>query len=170
MGEAQIDLSSAIQKSFESFAASIQEHRWFGRENEAVNAFAMGSLLSNLIPIGFHPTQVGIEVAVPQNPGAESPKGRAKKAVRKDLVIWPKAWMTCFDGARDKPSQYPLCVLEWKVDHPKEAADLRWLEDHAENGPLDGFSGYRVTMQTNPFGIVVDRVLKNETKLEWWTT
>ena len=91
------------------------------------------------------PTQVAIEVAVPQDPGWSA---RPKKNVRKDLVIWSEPASTNWVGGS------PLAVLEWKslnnvgvvervrAKREQHELDIKWLCGATER--LPGLSGYAV--------------------------
>jgi hypothetical protein len=76
-----------------------------GRENEVVNLYTFACLLARACRPGgpLDPTQLGIEVAVPQLRGRSN---RHQPDVRKDSVIWrpPRAtkWMAA------SPAQVPV--------------------------------------------------------------
>jgi hypothetical protein len=83
-------LDKLIRTALTEFAADLSSRKWHGRENELVNLFTFGHLLRLGCPPrgNLDPTQIGIEVAVPQLPyWGKNPK----RDVRKDLVIWPKS-------------------------------------------------------------------------------
>src|SRR5256885_13281345 len=86
-----------------------------------------------------HASQIGIEVAVPQLRGA-----KRKRQVCKDLVIWPRPMMTCWnkDGA---PVIHPLAVLQWKTGTaPVANDDFRWLSGYSRRNP--GVAAYAVAL------------------------
>jgi hypothetical protein len=122
---------------------------WYGKENDCVNRFALGFLLprGTAASVLRHPTQLGIEVGVPQPPGIGS-----KAAARKDLVIWPEPWMSCWDSA-GKPVARPVAILEWKVVHGRRLArgtshDRDWLAAFARW--QSGFVGLSVHLMARP--------------------
>lgn len=95
-----------------------------------------------------HPTQIGIEVAVPQ-----LKKPRAKSYVCKDVVIWrrPKGTAWAPDGSG---REYPQCVVEFKSINGNDAktaekrkrtehrSDMDWLGRTSKLAA--GFVGYAV--------------------------
>lgn len=98
---AQID--EIVKLSLTTLAEDIASG-WTGRrEREVVSLFCFGHLLRHCRPGSFlsDPTQIGIEVAVLQIPSQTALTGKAgsKEQVCKDIVIWPKARMTCWDDA-----------------------------------------------------------------------
>lgn len=149
-----LDLDLLIRTSLSDFANDLHEHEWHGRENELVNLFVFGHLLRlGCPPKGrLDPTQIGIEVAVPQllvrKPGA-------KKAVRKDLVIWRLPRTTFWSKSPDGDECPMLAVMEWKSlnnvgakenKHRKQEIftkhDIDWLQCSTRQHP--GMIGYAV--------------------------
>ena len=114
LSTSQEELESIIKTSLREFIKGINAEKWVGRENEAVNVFVFSYLLKKIKDgaILFNPGQIGIEVAVPQI-NFNKEKSKNKRQVRKDLVIWEKPFMTCFNKDK-KPENYPIAVLEWK--------------------------------------------------------
>lgn len=159
-GKTQLD--TIVGMSLASFYKDISQD-WWGRENEMVNLYAWCHLAKQvregtvLGDIG----QIGIEVAVRQlptelllkiNPGRQ----RSKKDVRKDLVIWPSARMTLW--MQSKPSNKPLAIMEWKVNHFHNSAahrknrndyqrDIEWLRQTSAQEDMPGFVGYAVLVE-----------------------
>ena len=89
-----------------------------------------------------HPTQVGIEVGVAQ------PRGFSRQAARKDVVIWPEPWMSCWNESFE-PVHKPIAVLEWKLVRTRgplkcHVHDRAWLSAFAEDEPEA--VGYAVTL------------------------
>lgn len=144
-------LDAVVRRSLRSFATDISLPSWQGREREMVSLYVMGHLLpccGKSAPFR-HPTQVGIEVAVPQ---LTRTKGAIrKKTVCKDVVIWPRPKMTCWKG---EDLTYPLAVMEWKTvndtDNPvalkrkqsEYQKDVEWLR--ATSLLAKSFVGYAV--------------------------
>lgn len=128
-------LEPMLRDAFTAFAEELASSSWRGKENDCVNLFAHGQLLARC-PTGIflHPTQIGIEVGVPQPPGVGE-KGAAKK----DLVIWPEPRMSTWN-AEWKPANIPAVVMEWKLCHARRrlvgcSHDRRWVESFARWQP-----------------------------------
>ena len=136
------ELESVIRRALTAFAADLGSCEWRGKENDCVNRFAHGFLLAHCRESSWlrHPTQIGIEVGVAQPPGVAT-----KAAARKDLVIWPKPWMSCWDSSW-RPVNQPAAIMEWKVVRGPAtgrgtAHDHRWLAAFANWQPdCVGFS------------------------------
>jgi hypothetical protein len=131
----------------------LSKSNWRGRERELISLFAFGYLQRHCKPrtVLRDPTQIGIEVAVPQ-----LPRRGAKAVVCKDLVIWPKPAMTVWDADR-KPSHDPLAILEWKVGQKKgRPADIDWLSAYSAHRP--DFVGFSVFCALGP-PVVLDVAL-----------
>ena len=79
------------------------------REREVLNLFLLGHLLPLVSPSGpiYSPGQLAIEAAVPQHKTATNP--RKEPDVCKDLVIWPRPWITV-----GTPRQVYLDVFRWQ--------------------------------------------------------
>lgn len=143
-----------------------------------VSLYVFGHLLKNCRADGIlrQPTQVGIEVAVPQlENGAEHPK--RKKVVRKDVVIWNNPNMTAWspDGLIGRQ---PIAVMEWKVIHRfnqrsrgatirGHAADKKWLKEKSRLLPY--FIGYAVLVERTGARnqLVCARVWRGEIEEDW---
>lgn len=72
--------------------------------------------------------------------------------VNKDLVIWGKPGMTCWDRmpAPDEklvPKNWPLRIIEWKraKSHRDARRDCEWLLDFCRRAPKS-FCGYSVVL------------------------
>lgn len=146
------DLPTQLDLAFRNFASWLRDdcHTLF-RENEAVNIFTFSFLLptaSGLSPFSS-PSQLGIEVAVPQVTG-----GDAKKLVRKDLVIWSHDARTCWSDG-NVPSNVPLAILEWKrpgwripssrsQSRVHSSQDIDWLKTFTRRYPAS--IGYSVNV------------------------
>jgi hypothetical protein len=153
-------LDQLILGAIDDLSRYLATHEWRGRENELINLFVFGHLLPAACPPNgsVDPTQIGIEVAVPQLADwGENPKTN----VRKDLVIRrsPRAtsW-TRHEGALSPV----LAILEWKslnnVGVPESApqkrrehqSDIGWLTRMTAQAA--GVSGYAVfaDLTSNP--------------------
>ncbi len=139
-------LDRLIRSTLTEFCDHLDSCLWWGKEHDFVNRYAHGFLMARCSPRSFlkHPTQIGIEVGVAQPKG----KGFLRPAARKDLVIWPRPWMSCWDDKYD-PTNHPMAVLEWKVR--LNARNLRcdrhdeaWLSAFAKSRA--DFVGYAVTL------------------------
>jgi hypothetical protein len=137
-------VGAIIQQSLSEFITVIFSSGWAGREREAISLYAIGFLQKNFrenAPL-YDSTQIGIEAAVPSS-REWNPKGR----VCKDLVLWPKPQMTCWN--KDwQITNYPLVIMEWKVYQPgnktKKAAlssdDIGWLRKYSQIYPTIGYA------------------------------
>jgi hypothetical protein len=119
---------SIAEQALASLDSYLRVSQWFGREHEVVNLFAHRFLLPMCAegsPLSS-PTQIGIEVAVPQVEAANR-----KRLVCKDLVLWPEAEMTVWghDGSLNVPS----VIFEWKTnDEGKCRGDIEWLKEFTQ--------------------------------------
>jgi hypothetical protein len=111
-------------------AADPHVRGWSAKERNWVNYFAHGFLLQQCRPNGVlrHPTQITIEVGVPQ------PPGYAKPTTNRDLVIWSDPGATCWNQAW-APVSHPLAIVEWKVHRPNRpnadvAKERTWLRKY----------------------------------------
>ena len=140
-----------VRETLNEFSDHLDKQQFSGKEHDLVNRYAHGFLMARCSPRSFlkHPTQIGIEVGVAQPKGS----GFLRPAARKDLVIWPKPWMSCWNASWEAEN-HPIAVLEWKVR--VKATELR-CDRHDENW-LTAFSkwqpdfvGYAVTLsRTRP--------------------
>jgi hypothetical protein len=118
-------LDAVISRSLTGFVRDLAEGNWTGRrEREMVSLFVFGHLLREVAPGGFihDTTQIGIEVPVPQ----VARSAHSKMQVCKDVVIWPKPLMTCWD-TDGNPTVGPAAILEWKLDE-ESRRDIDWLQ------------------------------------------
>ena len=147
------ELDDIVRQSLESLTTELHERRWTGqREREIVSLFCFGHLLRHCQASTAlaDPTQIGVEVAVPQVFGQRSFTGKdsQKDQVRKDIVIWRTPRATCWDF-EGKPTVHPLSVLEWKHNTGcLSAYDLRWLL--AYSSAVRDFVGYAVCTNWPP--------------------
>ena len=128
------EIDSLMRLSFSSLIEDVSAADWTGRrEREVVSLFCFGHLLRHCRPGTFlhDPAQVAIEVAVPQVAGQARRTGKAtsKGQVCKDIVLWPRPRMTCWDAA-GAPTVRPAGVIEWKHDEVDVSAyDVAWLAE-----------------------------------------
>ena len=172
----QISLDDIIRDSLVSFAKEALAGEWTGRrEREAVSLYVFGFLLKQVRPVGIlhDPAQIGIEFPVPQVPGTAETNGggrhREKSQVCKDLVIWPRPAMTCWDVAGN-PTISPLAVLEWKFGIEKTSRhNLEWLKAFSKNRPE--FTGFAISANRPgaAFLLRAVRVSKGEADFDWLT-
>lgn len=164
----RLELNKTIQNRLQVFLEYLNENDWMGREREAISLFAFKFLMESCKPDSLlnDPVQIGIEVAVPQ---VKKTGYKQKPQVCKDLVIWPEPGMTCWDS-EGKPTNYPLCILEWKFYKKEEVqGDVDWLIAFS-NGRKE-FTGYSVYLESSEEGYTIDlrRIYdgKEETGGDW---
>lgn len=171
-------LDAVIEAALQSMIADLRASAWCCRERELVSLFVLGHLIRLCVPNGVlhRPTQIGIEVAVPQLAGRGGQ--RKKPDVCKDVVIWAQPSTTCW-GRNGDDCLYPLSVLEWKSlnrhdrgalitqKRREHAADLHWL---AETSRIASpFVGYAVLVdqKASPVRVVVSRACQGEVTEGW---
>ena len=160
-------LEPMLREAFTAFAEELATSGWRGKENDCVNWFAHGHLLARCPASSFrHPTQIGIEVGVPQPPGVGQ-KGAAKK----DLVIWPEPWMSTWT-ADWRPARIPTVVMEWKLCHARKrligcAHDRRWVEGFARWQPGSLGLTVIVDLDARKHRVQVGRYFKNDAEPNW---
>ncbi|MFN0012081.1 MAG: hypothetical protein ACKVS8_10600 [Phycisphaerales bacterium] len=151
-----------VDRALRDLRAWLDSNTWIGRERELVSLFAFGHLVPLVSPRSVlrSAAQIAIEVGVKQTLLADPTQARRKEYVCKDLVIWPGAFMTCWNGAGE-PEQVPLAILEWKrggyrtplsprkpfshADH-----DQKWLMAYTKRFP--GCVGYSVALDRTTAG------------------
>jgi hypothetical protein len=109
-----------------------------------------------------HPTQLGIEVPVPQITGADR-----KTQVCKDVVIWPEPRMTCWDVAQ-QPTVPPIGILEWKFPSRRVySGDVEWLRSFSRMHPA--CTGYAISadLPGGAFRLSCTRVSGGIAEPEW---
>lgn len=158
MGTGPTALDPIVRGALESYVRDVFGTPWYGKEHDHVNRFAFGHLLplrSDNGPLR-DPTQIGLGVgmAQPRAVGVNS-------AARKDLVIWPKAGMACWNS-RWRPCNHPMALMEWKVRRRGGSfrgrnRDRAWLSAYARWRP--GFVGYSVAVdfEEEKFRLWVER-------------
>lgn len=147
-------LEGILVGSLEGFIEDIQACGWWGREREAISLYAFGYLAAacERDSVLKDPGQIGIEVAVPQVPGA-----KRKRQVCKDLVVWPKPRMTCWNENR-QPVVHPLAVMQWKTGGIEmDRRDAEWLKDYTSLNPR--VAGYAVALRLDekPYVLALTR-------------
>jgi hypothetical protein len=171
-----MQLDSIVEAALRNFFHDISETGWRGREREMVSLFAFGHLLQFCGPQNalFDPAQIGIEVAVPQ---LNDRRGR-KENVCKDLVIWPKPKMTCWDSTKHSRI-FPASVLEWKTLNPNDATpgrklklkefntDVDWLMQTSKN--LSDFTGFAILIDCGDVHptLLAARVSRGQVEENW---
>jgi len=161
----QID--SLIRRALKDFVNDLGDCKWFGKEHDYVNRFAHGYLVPRCSPRSSflrHPTQIGIEVAVRQNLFTAP-------AARKDLVLWPQPWMSCWNRHR-RPVHWPTAVMEWKIVLTKRPLrinthDQKWLGDFAQSPYRVGFSVTLNRSESPTERILVSRFHRGRVIDEW---
>lgn len=167
------ELDSIVAGSLQSLHLELSSGTWRGRrEREVISLFCFGHLLQHCQTSSalYDPTQLAIEVAVPQisDQRGLSGKGGNKSQVCKDIVIWPKPRMTCWDAHGDATVR-PISVIEWK--HNERAVseyDTNWLRAFSADHPE--FVGYAVSTQhpAKDFAISCSRVLLGKVADRWF--
>jgi hypothetical protein len=156
-----------VDEALKSFAEDLRVSSWRGKENDCINRFAHGHLLSHCgTGVLRHPTQVGIEVGVPQPPGVGT-----RGAARKDLVIWPEPWM-CTWNSEWKPVHIPTVVMEWKICHAKKRLtghkhDQKWIKAFAEWQPAVLGLTVVVDLDARKQRLLVGRYCRAEAEVCW---
>lgn len=167
-------IDELISASLKEFVTDLFTIPWSGcREREAVSLYSFGYLTRHIKKNKFLtcPTQIGMDVAVPQiNRAVQSElSGRkgTKDQVCKDVVLWPQPRMTCWD-AKGEPTLIPAAILEWKYDEPKMCKyDVGWLT--AFSSSYSNFVGYALTVdpQGRNFRLSCTRVQNGMPKENW---
>lgn len=159
-------ISQIVSTSLTSFAVDLAKSEWHvRREREAISFYAFRYLLREVQPNSFlhDSAQIGIEVPVPQVTNS------GKEQVCKDLVIWPKPMMTCWDKSGN-PTCSPAVILEWKfnVASKESQDDVDWLQRFTSTYPA--CQGYAVNIDhrdSRPFLLTCARVINGQTQCRW---
>ena len=172
-------MEQLIRRSLISLHGFLVQGTWHGREREVVSLYAFGHLLPEMTANGMDPTQIGIEVAVPQVPRENH--RRKDPDVCKDLVIWPEPSMTTWKSESEK-GRFPSAILEWKTRNntlPRSSPDsldrafhenIDWLQQFANMAP-EGWTGYAVSVDLaleTPW-MRVAKVTHLEVTMDWLT-
>ena len=167
------DIDALIRLSLSSLIDDISAADWTGcREREVVSLFCFGHLLRHCRPCTFlhDPTQIAIEVAVPQVAGQARVTGKptSKRQVCKDIVVWPRPRMTCWDAAGE-PTVRPTSVIEWKHDEPDVSPyDVDWLaEFSAGAGDFVGYAVCTNLRSAHGFRLSCTRIYQGESQPRW---
>jgi len=126
-------LRNLLTEAFFEYEKWLSTSLWRGKENDCVNLFVHGFLYPKITSEGpiFDPTQIGIEIGIPQGKGLGK-----KQSVRKDLVIWPRPEMTTWN-LEWKAEHFPIAVIEWKARKKKSGDplispyDLNWITKYS---------------------------------------
>ena len=170
--DAIAELDCAVKQSLTSLAHELSAKDWNGRrEREVVSLFCFGHLLHHCIPgsVLYDPTQISIEVAVPQISSQQKLAGklRAKAQVCKDIVIWPRPRMTTWDS-QGRPTIAPLSIIEWKHNENDVCGfDLDWLCEFSTQKVE--FVGYAVctNLMSQKFILLCTRVFDGQRSVNW---
>lgn len=158
------NLENAIRQALMEFASTSLVSNWQGRrEREAISLFAFRHLLAQIRPGSalYDPAQIAIEYPVPQ----VTEHGKAQ--VCKDLVIWARPAMTCWDSD-GMPRVAPIAIFEWKFSVRRMSTyDIKWLQAFSRLYP--GCVGYAVAANRPgaQFLLRCDRVEHGEVQPQW---
>lgn len=168
------DLDRVVRESLEGLVSYVFGGLWTGRrEREVVSLYAIGYLIPSCRPGSFlsDPTQIGIEVAVPQiereTHSRMSGRAGAKAQVCKDVVIWPTPRLTCWD-ATGRPTVYPSAVMEWKFGESRISSwDTGWLQEYSSG--VQEFVGYAACLdrQARSFRFSCSRFYRGNREDRW---
>ncbi len=143
-----VELDTLLRRAFIGFAEDIRKDRWYGKERDCIQRFAMGYLVDACGTHHFlqHPTQVGIEMPV-----AKPSEVGKRRSAPKDLVVWHEKWPKVWDSQWN-PSLTPLAVIEWKVSRGKKGGenkdhDAKWLGSFTSD--KQSSVGYSVMLRFN---------------------
>ncbi|WKW12828.1 hypothetical protein Strain138_002138 [Pseudogemmatithrix spongiicola] len=168
-------LEHQLQDAFARFSQDLAREAPWARENELVSLFAFGPL-ADVVADGaplFSQRQIAIECAVPQRVNAAK-SGRAKRDVRKDLLIWKEAGMTAWD-ATGRLANDPIAVIEWKGGRAKAARreslkrdhDLRFLRAFVKATGNEAYSAH-VRWTGNDWHVNVARITSGAEYPHWF--
>lgn len=165
-------IDELIRSCLSSLIQDVRNGKWKGRrERELISLFCFGHLLRFCRP-GFFlrdPTQIGIEVPVPQISAQRSLTGKSanKRQVCKDVVIWAEPGMTCWDSAA-QPTVRPACIIEWKHNEVSDY-DVRWLRHFsAVCRPFVGYAVHTKQEAQGQFALSCARIYMGEDKPGWF--
>ena len=168
------ELDRIVRGGLADFADEIRNRDWTGRrEREAVSYFAFRHLVPQCTQgsVLYDPAQISVEVAVPQLDRKTitglTKKPTAKSQVCKDLVLWPKPGMTCWNAA-GQPAVHPMSILEWKFGgRTLFEYDMLWLQAYSSHRA--GFVGYAIQAdsQERDFTVAAARVRRGVIDRDW---
>jgi len=163
-------IDRTARQALQAFCTELAESRARPRiEREMVSRFCFGPLLDQVESGSwlFDPGQIGIEVAVPRIADQMKLSGRsgAKNQVCKDIVIWPRPGMHCWDTSC-RPTIRPAVIIEWKHDSDSSALDIPWLQSFSRGA--HPFVGYAVRSSLrNGVELNVVRVRRGVAEVPW---
>ena len=159
-----MSIDNIVRRSLTEFIEDIFRSQWYGKEREAISLYAFGYLLKHCQPNAIlqDPRQIGIEIRVPK------PTKLGKKVeVCKDLVIWRQPSMTCWT-AEKIAKNYPLAVLQWKVNEPEVSVDdVEWLRAFSEDSPESLGYAICVDLTKKKFRLKCTRVQNRIAQKKW---
>jgi hypothetical protein len=160
-------LDEIMAASLTAFAADTLGSRWCGKEHDWVNRYAHSYLLKHCAPAGplHEPGQIAIEVGVPQPPGYSKP------ATRRDLVIWARSGLTCWD-ADWRPVHHPLAIVEWKVHrpgrrNPDQPQEREWLRRYTQWQTAPVAYAVEIHLGCTPHTLTCSRFHAGSEVVEW---
>jgi hypothetical protein len=163
-----------ISRSLRRFVRDISRDGWSGRrEREAISLYVLGYLKDEVRRGGplSDITQIAIEAPVPQIAPQKMMKlsGRTgvKGDVAKDLLIWPRPRMTCWNRSGES-TESPIAVLEWKFGNSgRQNYDVPWLQEYSKVHPR--CVGFAITLSRHArgFGLVATRVSRGKRQERW---
>lgn len=124
------DLLRIFKREILSFATTLKNEAWIGKEREIISRFVFSNLLRVIQPntAFYSSSQIGIEVRVKQTYQTDE----SKNEVCKDLVIWKTEYKTVFSD----PYESPLLIVEWKygIEYISNY-DVEWLTNYIKIHP-----------------------------------
>lgn len=156
-----------VTRSLRAFAADVLGCGWRGKEHDWVNRYTFGYLLKECAPGGpfYDQAQLAVEVGVAQ------PPGYAKLAANRDIVIWDRPGMSCWDDDWT-PVHHPLAIFEWKVHRPKRVnSDLKsereWLRRYTAWQAIPVCYAVEVTWSPDQAALRCTRFHAGTEELDW---
>jgi|ERR1051326_3134880 hypothetical protein len=155
-------LIETFRNALIEFVNSCAGDGWRGRERESVNRFVFDNLLKLVSshPLLRDPTQIGIEVTVPQV------KSSGKKFVCKDLVIWPLRNQTAW--THNIGFETPLFIVEWKTRQEGFSKyDLEGLKLFTQTYPKTIGISVTLNRHKNDYSIIGALVQEGKIDRKW---
>jgi len=162
------EIDEIIKNSLSAFVdKTIKIYSNICREREAVSFYAFGPLLKqvNQNTFLYDPNQITIEFPVPQID--DRSKNNLKEQVCKDIVLWHKPLMTCWDKDKN-PTILPSVILEWKFGNLTKKQyeyDIDWLKKYSENNI--NFIGYAIKVKCKNYLLVADKIYNSIVYKDW---
>ncbi|MDF1521548.1 MAG: hypothetical protein P1P87_01855 [Trueperaceae bacterium] len=167
------EIDALMRSSLTSLVEDVSAADWTGRrEREIVSLFCFGRLVRHCRPGAFShdPTQIAIEVAVPQVDRQTRLSGNAgsKGQVCKDIVLWPRSRLTCWD-ATGAPTVMPASVIEWKHGVTEwSGRGVEWLmEFSTRSGDFVGYAVWINRGSTHAGRLMCTRVHQGQAERRW---